>query len=321
MDDRQQEDNALLGEIARRFYICDETKSEIASSLELSRFKVARLIAEARNKGVVSIQIHDDSPTSPELSQHLRQHLGLKQVIIVPSSHDISVERDLLGEAGAKYLMEHIHEGESIGFSWGRTLLPIARHISNLPRATFVQLTGVVGNDPSQSPIAILNQMTIGSGSSAKALFAPLFSPTSTSAMVTKMEPAVAETLSYYSKLDMAFLSIGSWNPRVTQLEQHISPEDAEKLNKMGAIAECGGMFFDEFGNYLNLPINERRISINVEELRNTPIVVFLAGGKEKSNAIRAICLSGLATCLITTDTVAQILLKEPPIHKNPQTD
>ncbi|WEV46875.1 hypothetical protein OZX62_00820 [Bifidobacterium sp. ESL0690] len=306
---KKQDDNRQLGEIARRFYILNESKSEIATSLGISRFKVARMLTEAREKGVVTIEIHDSAPVSPALAQKLQKFLGVAEVIIVPSSRDISVERDLLGEAGGKYLMSHIRHGSIVGFSSGRTLLPIAHHVSGLPSATFVQLTGVVGNDPTLSPITLLSQISSGSDSTAKALFSPLFSATTTSAMVARMEPAAAETLSYYSKLDMAFLSVGSWNPRLSRLTSLVPFEEAQNLDKIGAVAECGGMFFDKDGNYVHSPINERRISINLDELRNTPTVVFVAGGKEKAKAIQAVCKSGLATCLITTDEVAEILL------------
>ena len=154
-----REHTSLLADVARRFYLLDETKSQIADALGISRFKVARLLTEAKETGVATIEIHDGSPISPNLAPCLRDHLKLKDVIITPSCRDMDTERDSMGRAGARYLCDRLHEGQVVGFSWGRTLMPIATHVHDMPRATFVQLTGVVGNNPSQSPIAILTHM------------------------------------------------------------------------------------------------------------------------------------------------------------------
>lgn len=312
-----REHTSLLADVARRFYLLDETKSQIADALGISRFKVARLLTEAKETGVATIEIHDGSPISPNLAPCLRDHLKLKDVIITPSCRDMDTERDSMGRAGARYLCDRLHEGQVVGFSWGRTLMSIATHVHDMPRATFVQLTGVVGNNPSQSPIAILTHMCQESDCEAKALFAPLFSSSPEAARAAVVEPAAAETLSYYPKLDLAFLSVGAWNTRITQLVQHLDAAEIKRLDDIDTIADFSGMFFDADGHYLETPINDRRISIGIEDLLRTPDTVVVAGGKDKADAILAICRTGIPTCLITTDDVARALLDRPPITRH----
>lgn len=89
-----REHTSLLADVARRFYLLDETKSQIADALGISRFKVARLLTEAKETGVATIEIHDGSPISPNLAPCLRDHLKLKDVIITPSCRDMDTERD-----------------------------------------------------------------------------------------------------------------------------------------------------------------------------------------------------------------------------------
>lgn len=57
----------LLVITARRFYLEDRSKTEIAEELGVSRFKVARLLEQARVTGVVTITVHDQngSPMAP----------------------------------------------------------------------------------------------------------------------------------------------------------------------------------------------------------------------------------------------------------------
>ena len=49
----------LLLAAARRFYLEDRSKVEIAEELGISRFKVARLLEQARETGVVTITLND----------------------------------------------------------------------------------------------------------------------------------------------------------------------------------------------------------------------------------------------------------------------
>ncbi len=306
--------NDLLVEVATRFYSQDQSKVLIAKNLGLSRFKVARLLQEARNRGIVKITITPPLLSDQTQLEALRAHLGLDQILLVASSPTLDQERDALGKAAAELLVSSVKKGQRIGFSWGRTLLPMANHLEMLPSVELVQLTGVVGNDPSQSPIAFLSDLSIRSGSTAKALFAPLLCATPESARAQRSEPAVAEVLALYNHLDMAFLSVGSWTPRVTQLAQHLTAAETQMLDEVGTVADFSGQFFDREGRYVLTPINDRRISVNIDQLLATPQVVAVAGQLDKVKAIHSVCMSGLPTCLVTTDEVARALLEMEPV-------
>lgn len=305
-----------LSEIARRFYMDDVSKVEIAKEYSISRFKVARLLEEARERGIVRIKIVDPANQNGELALQLREHLLLDEVVLVPADRNVVVEREALGAGAAKLLKKHIGDGARVGLSWGRTLMPIAAHLDGIPNSEFIQIAGVIGNDPSRSPIILLGQITEHSGSTGKALIAPLFCTSSEAAYSQRLQPDVARVLSMYDSVDMAFVSVGAWDSRATQLEDYIPIEDAQLLDQMGAVADSSGMFFDASGTYLDTPLNERRISIDVDQLAAVPIVTAVAGGLIKVNAIHAFCQSGIPTCLVTTTEVAQALLELPQVEK-----
>ena len=63
--------------VARRYYLENQTKSEIADKLGISRFKVARLIETALKEGIVHIEIRDQSDLNTELAERLREAYGL----------------------------------------------------------------------------------------------------------------------------------------------------------------------------------------------------------------------------------------------------
>ena len=69
---------------------------------------------------------------------------------------------------------------------------------------------------------------------------------------------------------------------------------------------EVVGLFFDANGDYIDTVLNDRRISVSVNQLKSTPEVVAVAGQIGKARAIRAITASEIITCLVTTDEVAR---------------
>lgn len=300
----------LMAEVAQRYYLDDETKVEIAAALGISRFQVARLLQTAKSNGVVRIAIEHPLVGDVALARRLRAVLGIDEVLLVKASTDIAVERQRLGERAAEFLTAHAREGQRVGFSWGRTLIPVVEGLSKLPRMEFVQVSGMVGNDPLQSPIGMLATLSSKSQLTTKALFAPLFSSTPQVAEAARREPAVAEVLSSYDSLDAAYLSVGSWDPPINQLVQHMSASEIDELASLHPVAEVVGLFFNANGDYLHPSLNDRRISISVDQLRDTNEVVAVAGELGKARAIEAIARSGVITALVTTDEVAYEILE-----------
>lgn len=314
MDNLDEENTELLIDVARRFYLQDQSKVDIGKEMGISRFRVARLLAEARDKKIVTITIAEGQRPHFELEQKLAERLKLKSVFIAASDADPRRERERLAKEAAKYLNTIVKPGQTIGLSWGRTLLPMAAYLENLPPVTIVQTTGIVGNDPSQSPIEIISRIRMKSDVQAKALIAPLFASSASSAKALRSEPNVENVLHLYKRLDIAISSIGSWASKVTQLGDSFEKKAKEELDKKGAVADFSGIFFDKNGQYVDSIVNERRISISSNELAKTPVVMAVAGGTAKTSAIHAVCQTGLATCLFTTRDVAEELLGLPAV-------
>ena len=69
--------------VARRFYLQQQTKSQIADELGISRFKVARLIETALSEGIVRITVSDQGDLNTELAERLRQTYGIKAALVL----------------------------------------------------------------------------------------------------------------------------------------------------------------------------------------------------------------------------------------------
>src|SRR5215210_6702286 len=83
---------ALAALAARRYYLDDRSKVEIAEELGLSRFKVARLLDMARDSGLVRIEIGHPGLIDVDLAARIMDRFGLKHAAVVDTEDDQHIE-------------------------------------------------------------------------------------------------------------------------------------------------------------------------------------------------------------------------------------
>lgn len=316
MDEREWR---LLSSIARRFYLEDASKIELAAEFSISRFRVARLLQQAREEGVVTIEIHDLDEPREGLSAELADHLMLDECVVVKAGDTEEDNRRRLARAAAPRIARNVRDGDVVGLSWGRTLAAIGEELPALPPSTVIQLTGTVGNDFRQSPVEVIRRISGRSSVEAVAVFAPLFAASESAADTFRSDPSIAAALSRYAHLSLAVLAVGSWDPPITQLGPLLTAAERAELEREGVVAEIAGIFFRADGSVIETDLSRRRISVSAEELMRTPRVIAAAGSVEKADAIAAIARSGILTSLVTDDRAAAELLRrervDAPVH------
>jgi DNA-binding transcriptional regulator LsrR (DeoR family) len=311
VDDAQRR---LLSALARRYYLEDAAKTDLAKEFSMSRFRVARLLQQARETGIVTIEINDHDERRDTLSRELAEHLALDECVVVKAGEDDEDNRRRLARAAAGRITEQVRDGDLLGLSWGRTLAAIGEELADLPPCTIIQLTGTVGNDLRQSPVEVIRRIAGRSSVDAVAIFAPLFAASEAAARTFRSDPAIRGALQRYAELSHAVLAVGSWTPRITQLDTLVTERDREELAREGTVAEVVGIFLREDGSPVDAAATRRRISVSVDELLATPQVTAVAGSVEKSAAIAATARSGLITSLVTDDRTAVSLLGLPGV-------
>jgi DNA-binding transcriptional regulator LsrR (DeoR family) len=85
--------------VARRYYLQEQSKVDIAALLGISRFKVARLLNEAKSTGLVRIEIVNRWGIEAELSAIVQDELGLRHCVVVEADGPPSSVRAAVGRA------------------------------------------------------------------------------------------------------------------------------------------------------------------------------------------------------------------------------
>ena len=142
-------DQRLLQAIAKLYYEEGRTQSEIATQFSISRPKVSRKLAEARERGIVKIFIDDAIDDISEMEQQLLTAFHLKgaRVASVPED-DVELAIQLTARLGAQFLPTFLDPGDHLGVTWGWTLVELSKEFPAfaLPDCSLVQLSGAVDN-------------------------------------------------------------------------------------------------------------------------------------------------------------------------------
>ncbi|MBK0417445.1 transcriptional regulator [Leucobacter sp. CSA1] len=295
--------------IAREFYVNDVPLVQIAEHLGVSRFKVARMLGEARDLGIVRIIVRSPEGVTVEGLEEIAARYGLREArCAIPQDRTAAGVREALGRLASDYLSEAVSPADVLGFASGRTLSAIADHLPPLPPCDAVQLTGLAG-PLDETAGDLLRRVTSRSGGRAFPIHAPLVASDPAAAEAFRRQPATAEAFDRMRGVTKAIMAVGSWDPVASQLAEALAAEEREALVTAGVRAEVSTVLFDERGRVVP-GLEDRSIAISLDTLRAIPEVVLVAGGREKLDALRAVLRAGIATVLITDDDTAHRLLE-----------
>ena len=124
----------LTASVARRYYVDGRSKVDIAEEFSLSRFKVARLLEQARTSGLVRIEIGYAGDIDVDLSGRLQRGLGLRHALVVDTPEDDEAAlRKQLGKAAADLLAEIVTADDVLGLAWARAVTAMTASLRTAP--------------------------------------------------------------------------------------------------------------------------------------------------------------------------------------------
>ncbi|MFD2792795.1 sugar-binding transcriptional regulator [Promicromonospora vindobonensis] len=302
-----QNESNLLVEVSTDYYLDGKSKVEIARDRGISRFQVARLLAQARDQGVVRIEITPPR-VDGERGARLAARLGVGEILIAASGEDTRATRENVAVELARAARAHITEGATVGVSWSRTVEAAVRHIGQLPQCDVVQLVGALPVEGSGNSLALINTFEQMPGVRTWPVWSPLLVADAATAAGMRRQPEIADALARADHLDVAVVAVGHWSERTSTVFPQISTEEQQAATEAGAIAECSGRLFDSEGRPVRTSLDERVVGVTLEQLAATPQVIVIGYGAAVAPGLVAAVHGGVANTLVVDDTAATAL-------------
>ncbi|MFH5821978.1 sugar-binding transcriptional regulator [Georgenia sp. AZ-5] len=300
--------------VAWYYYVDQLTQDEIAKRLAVSRPSAGRLLERCRQSGIVSFTIGSDHFDAFKVGRKLKDTFGLREALVPPALDDAALDQAgtnrRLARGGAQYLQNHLKPGDMLAMGWGDTVQATVDHVAVdlMTRVSTVTLTGGVN-----AYVSTLRRVRgpAAEGCTDAVIPAPIVVSSRELAQALRQEAGVREVIDLSRNADHALVGIGAVTGQATLAQLgYVTDDELAVIAEAGAVGDILGMFYDEQGRIVDLPIHDRRIGIGIDELRAVPNVVGVAGGPNKLRAIRGALRGGYLDVLVTTEEVARALLE-----------
>lgn len=304
----------LLTRVAWLYYIEDLTQKEIAHRYKMSRVKVTRLLKKAREKGLVEIRIANVRTSHLPLERGLRTEFGLTDAIVIPTRVRPEHLRPALAAAASAYLCRILQPGMQVGLGMGRTLAEIPNHMEPQENETchFIEMVGGIGRGLSFDSYKVSSLLADRCGGEVEHVYTPVIVETPAAREALLSDPQIRSVLDRAAESDVALVSVGTVD--LDSFLYHAGYSDElgiEALQRLGAVGDVLGHFYDSDGQPVPNPIEDRLIGLSLDELARVPLRVCVAGGLPKVPSIMGALRGGYVNVLITDEDTACTMLEE----------
>jgi lsr operon transcriptional repressor len=301
--ERQEEE--LLSRVAWYYYHDGMTQSEIGDHLNLSRIRVSRMLERGRRLGLIHVQINSSYGGCFALESRLQELYGLDEARVIPA-HDGQNVNDRLAEAASQYLMSKLKPADLLAVGWGATVMGTLQRLAqtlSYRNISLVSLTGGVA--------AYIEGVASGRTSQNIQLIpAPLLVSSESMATAIKQERHVVDVMSMAQTANYALIGVGAVTDDATLITSGYSTRSQfETFRRQGAVGDIIGMFYDQDGQVMDLPIHRTLVGLDLDALSAIPQVIAAAGGAKKVDAIRSGAKGKHFNILITDEPTAQAMI------------
>ncbi len=299
---------------AAKLYYAGLTQQEVAQRLHVSRPTVSKLLAYARRRGFVRIEIYDPREQDPMLLDTLRERFNLLDVRLVsPVGPGEDLLRAALGREGARLLSSLVRDGDRIGAVGSRTLVELARSLEPVHRhhVELVQMArGLLPAERGLDEEACLVRMAQAFDAHLHLLDMPLVLGSIAERNDLHRAPRGCRVMEMVDQVRIALFTVGEIHSDLQHLGHEVlSAAEREALIERGAGDLCSH-FIDVHGRICLPDLTHRTTGITLAELRRKEQKILVAGGEAKAPVIRAALANGYVNRLITDVSAARGVLE-----------
>jgi DNA-binding transcriptional regulator LsrR (DeoR family) len=327
LESGHESDDALRVRAAWLYYVGDLNQAETAQRLGITRARANKLIAEARERGLVTITVNDDAASTQALETEIAQRHGLGLCIVTPllglttgvkdaatREAQGQIARRAVGIAAASFLKGKLLSGRplTVGIGWGRTMEQMALHLAGVrnPQARFVSLLGSLTRNSASNPFEVVQTLATRTGGEGHFLPVPFVADSAVDRDVLMSQRVVVDALQVARSADLNIASLGELGAQsLVRRQRMLSAAEIASVQAAGGMADLLGRFFNPQGGIVEHELNRRTAAPDLADIAHVPLILLCAG-IEKVQAVAAVLNSGLVHGLVIDGDTALRLLE-----------
>jgi DNA-binding transcriptional regulator LsrR (DeoR family) len=313
----------VLTEIARRYFIENETQDAIANSLGLSRMKINRLLQEAQDLGLVEVRVRFHSSQTLEIEREFCEEFGLRHLLVAPDAQSSEQRRMNVAVLVNNFLESNLRENVVVAVGMGRNVAAVASVQTNRTFNTINFVSGSGGaSEAGEAGNAdhICRNLARRFGGTATTLYAPAFVPDIGLREALMQNETVRRTLNLARSADYALIGIGDLAPDSHMARMGwFTADELKRAQAAGVVGDLMGYdFFNSAGNPSNGDIGGRVIGLSREDLRRISNTIAIASEHSKVvsilGALRTGAIDILATTMSNCLAIRELMQRSPSV-------
>jgi len=316
--DRMHDHSRRAVTAARMYYGSGQSTQEIATYLKVSRSTVSRLLAYARDTGVVEVRVHETADHISGLTADLaaRYPRARFEVIGVPPTATAGRINATVAQYAAHAVSAMVQPGMTVGVAWGNTVSSVIDHLH--PRVVndlrVVQLNGA-GNSVNFG-IAYASDIIVRFAQNfagSHFLFpVPAFFDHAETKKAMWTERSIRQILALQDNADLLLFSTGAivGDPAShVYTASYLDEHEILQLRGAGVVGDIATVFFDATGSG-DLAINERSSGPPLTLYSGSRRSVCVASGVAKIPGLATALSAGYISDLIVDSRTAMELVR-----------
>ncbi len=313
MDDAYSDDQLIL--TARLYFIEGLPQARIGKLANVSQSKISRMLALARQRGLVKVTVPEYEPRNLALERQLQERLHIQSLVIRAAGGSKTRDlRQVMGYFAAPIVSGWIRSGNKVAISGGRTMQSLIESMKPSGRVRGVTVLQAMGNiDSSPGPfdaVELGRRLAQVSSGTFLTLNTPAILPDAETCGRLLGLGQIRTVMGCLAKADIAFVGIGTLENSVFVERKALGLREIETLREAGAVGEVLGRFYGASGKECPSPLRDRVVSLGLEKLRRIPNVVAVVSGADRRNAILAAIRGGLVKALVIDEGGASAVLE-----------
>ena len=316
---------------AKAYYDLEQTMGDIASQLGLTRWQVGRLLRDARDQGVVQIEIRPRTRRIPELESRLQRAWNLREAVVVPARAAMpprasdpsdgdrpvtdgdAVVADHVAQAAGQFLSALQPRPPLVGVSWGRTMAAVAHFLPRRwnPGVEVVLLNGAMNIHPTPRRTNNVAELFAQAGDGRATLLpVPAIVGRAETRVVLEADPVIAAGLLLARRADVVCFGLGGITADSVLVQSGcLAADDMERLRARGGVGDVLGRFIDRDGRIADPALDARTIGLALDALPAKTVAVGVAAGSRKHAVVLAALRARLMNVLVTDEETALAVL------------
>ncbi|MFB3778838.1 MAG: sugar-binding transcriptional regulator [Bryobacteraceae bacterium] len=301
--------------LAARLYFLDGLSQEqVGRFVHVSQSKVSRMLALARERGIVRISVPEYEPRDRTAEAALKHALGIDAVVIRSIAKVPVVDvRHTLGYFAAPVVADWVKAASVVAVAGGRTMQALVENMrpaGPVPPITFAQAMGHIDASPGPYDAVELSR-TLARHWDGRLLTlnTPAILPDAETCRRLLGLGQIKSVLNQLAQAEIALVGVGTPENSVFVEHNAFTQRDFGALRAAGAVGEILGRFYDASGKECSTPLQRRVVSLGLKDLQRIPRRVGVLAGADRTAALVAAVRSGYLNALVIDDGCAAALL------------